>query len=117
VKATNPEASTSGRTLHFHSCQAITPETDGSTHYFFMQAHGFSLDNSSITESLYNGVIAAFDEDQRIVEAQQQLIDSTPATEMVGLIADTALAHFRNIYQRALDEEANSGGSPVARLA
>jgi phenylpropionate dioxygenase-like ring-hydroxylating dioxygenase large terminal subunit len=117
VKASSPEASASGRTLHFHSCQAITPESDGTTHYFFMQAHGFSLDDSSITESLYNGVVAAFDEDQRIVEAQQQLIDSTPASEMVGLIADTALAHFRNIYQRALDEEANSTGSPVARLA
>jgi hypothetical protein len=117
VKASNAAASTSGRTLHFHSCQAITPETERSTHYFFMQAHAFSLDDTSITDSLYNGVAAAFDEDQRIVEAQQQLIDSTPASEMIGLIADTALAHFRNIYQRALDEEANGIGSPVARLA
>lgn len=47
----------------------------------------------------------AFDEDQRIVEAQQQLIDSTPASEMIGLIADTALANFRNLYQRALQKE------------
>jgi hypothetical protein len=77
-----------------------------------MQAHAFSLDDISITESLYNGVVAAFDEDQRIVEAQQQLIDSTPASEMVGLIADTALAHFRNVYQRALDQEAKSVDSP-----
>ena len=51
------------------------------------------------------GVVAAFDEDQRIVEAQQQLIDSTPPADMVGLLADTALAHFRNLYQRALEQE------------
>jgi phenylpropionate dioxygenase-like ring-hydroxylating dioxygenase large terminal subunit len=117
VKASNPEASTNGHTLHFHSCQAITPETERTTHYFFMQAHAFSLDDVSITESLYNGVVAAFDEDQRIVEAQQQLIDSTAPSEMVGLMADTALAHFRSIYQRALDEEAKTSGAPVARLA
>jgi phenylpropionate dioxygenase-like ring-hydroxylating dioxygenase large terminal subunit len=107
VKASNPGEG-GGRTLNFHSCQAITPETERSTHYFFMQAHGFSLEDPTITDSLYAGVIAAFDEDQRIVEAQQQLIDSTPPAEMIGLIADTALAHFREVYQRALDEEAGA---------
>jgi phenylpropionate dioxygenase-like ring-hydroxylating dioxygenase large terminal subunit len=105
VKASNPEQSTSGRTLNFHSCQAITPETERTTHYFFMQAHGFSLDDSSITDALYNGVVAAFDEDQRIVEAQQELIESTPASEMIALMADTALAHFRSIYRRAVEQE------------
>jgi hypothetical protein len=70
-----------------------------------MQAHSFALDNAELTETLYQGVIGAFQEDRRMIEAQQRLIDSTPPAGMVGLPMDNALAVYRSIYQRILEAE------------
>jgi phenylpropionate dioxygenase-like ring-hydroxylating dioxygenase large terminal subunit len=97
-----------GRALRFHSCQAITPETARSTHYFFTQAHSFSLHDATVTEALYQSVMSAFQEDRRIIEAQQRLIDRTPAVEMVGLPMDGALGAYRKIYQTLLGAEVDS---------
>ena len=93
------------RALRFHSCQAITPETEGSTHYFFMQAHSFALDDAVVTESIEQSQRAAFLEDSRILEAQQQMIDSTPATPMINIVADKALMQYRRIIDDLISAE------------
>jgi phenylpropionate dioxygenase-like ring-hydroxylating dioxygenase large terminal subunit len=94
--------------LRFHSCQAITPENGRSTHYFFTQAHGFALHDAQVTRMLFQSVVTAFEEDRRMIEAQQQLIDATPGSETVGLPMDNALAVYRQIYQRMLGEDARA---------
>jgi phenylpropionate dioxygenase-like ring-hydroxylating dioxygenase large terminal subunit len=105
VKPAEGSQLSSGTILKFHSCQAITPESPRSTHYFFMQAHAFALEDATVTESLYQSVIGAFEEDRRIIEAQQALMDSTPATAMIGLPIDAALAQFRRVYRKLLAAE------------
>jgi vanillate O-demethylase monooxygenase subunit len=92
--------------LRFHSCQAITPETETSTHYFFMQAHGFQTDDAVITESIEQSQRAAFAEDKLILEAQQQMIDNSPASPMVNIVADKALMQYRRLVDEliALEE-------------
>lgn len=94
--------------LQFHSCQALTPETDTTTHYFFMQAHKFRLDDATITESIYQSLCTAFEEDRRIIEAQQRLIRRTPPSPMQPIAADAALNQFRWLIKRLHDEEAAS---------
>lgn len=94
--------------LQFHSCQALTPETDTTTHYFFMQAHKFRLDDATITESIYQSLCAAFEEDRRIIEAQQRMVQRTPDTPMQPIAADAALTQYRWLLQRMAEAEAAS---------
>ncbi len=96
--------------LSMHSCQALTPETGRSTHYFYMQAHNFRLDDATVTEALYQSVGQAFDEDKRIIEAQQRLIDQDTRSggavpTMKPIAADLALVQFRRLLDRLLAAE------------
>ncbi len=102
----------SGNALAFRSCQALTPESDKTTHYFFMQAHSFALDDESVTESLYQSVVAAFTEDRRMIEAQQRTIDIGNAEEMVILPFDAGLVQFRRAIADLLHKESSSHTSP-----
>ena len=36
----------------FRGCQALTPETENSTHHFFLQPHNFSIDQPEVTDSM-----------------------------------------------------------------
>ena len=92
--------------LKLHSCQAITPETEKSTHYFFQQAHSFALHDDAISESIFNTLVVAFDEDRLMIESQQKMLDLNPKQRMVGLGADSALGQFRNlIHKQVLAEQ------------
>jgi phenylpropionate dioxygenase-like ring-hydroxylating dioxygenase large terminal subunit len=96
------------RALRFHSCQAITPETEGSTHYFFMQAHAFALDDAVVTESIEQSQRAAFAEDKRILEGQQHMIDATPPSPMVNIVADKGLMQYRRLIDELIASEARA---------
>ncbi len=93
--------------LCLRSCQALTPETANSTHYFFMQAHNFRADDATVTEALYQSVVQAFEEDKRIIEAQQRLIDlgGAAAPPMKAIAADLALVQYRRLLDRLITEE------------
>jgi vanillate O-demethylase monooxygenase subunit len=101
-RAANPTA----RALRFKSCQALTPESHTTTHYFFMQAHDFALDDESVTSDVYQSILAAFQEDRQMIEAQQAIIGSSNPKEFVALRSDTALAHFRKVVEKLLESEA-----------
>jgi len=102
--ADTPDDDMSGA-LQFHSCQALTPETEKTTHYFYMQAHAFRLDDATITESIYQSLCQAFEEDRRMIEAQQRLIDASPPAPMHPIAADLGLAQYRRVVEQLLDEE------------
>lgn len=50
---------------------AITPETETTTHYFWGQAHDFRTDDPTVTELLFRQIHTAFLEDLGIILAQQ----------------------------------------------
>jgi len=91
--------------LQFDSCQALTPETETTTHYFFMQAHGFRQDDATITEAIYQSLCTAFEEDRRIIEAQQRMLLAAPPRDMHGIVADKALAMFRRLVAQRVQAE------------
>lgn len=91
--------------LLFHSCQALTPETKDSTHYFFSHAHNFALNDPVITEAIYQSIATAFDEDRRMIEAQSRVIERTAAREMLGINADGPLVRYRRLVTAALAAE------------
>ena len=104
VRASEPSLREREGTLNFHSCQAITPETDTATHYFFASANQSYLPPEA-TEHIYQSVVAAFDEDRRMIEAQQQMIGTTEPVDMLPLRSDLALGKFRLLMQQTLDAE------------
>ena len=91
--------------LQFHSCQALTPETERSTHYFFMQAHKFRLDDATVTESIFQSLCAAFEEDRQIILAQSRMLDATPHGQMNPIAADRALMQYRRLLRELVDAE------------
>jgi vanillate O-demethylase monooxygenase subunit len=89
----------------FFGCQAVTPETEKTSHYFFQQSHGFALDDPSVTENLRQSVLAGFKEDMDIILAQQHILDLAPDAPMLAMRMDTALASFRSMVEKAITEE------------
>ena len=90
----------------FHSCQALTPESEHTSHYFFMQANNFDLENAAIPEKLYELLLEAFEEDRRMIEAQQALILRCPPQPMGWVQADAALGRFRRLLEQEIAKEA-----------
>ncbi len=62
--------------ITMRNLNAITPETDKTTHYFWGQAHDFRTDEPWITDLLVQNVHTAFMEDLWIIKLQQENIDS-----------------------------------------
>jgi phenylpropionate dioxygenase-like ring-hydroxylating dioxygenase large terminal subunit len=91
--------------LLFQTVQALTPETEGSTHYFWHVANGFDLDDPSITAELHPQTVIACAEDKASLQAQQAVIDAHPDEKRVGIAADAALNQGRAILKRMLAAE------------
>ena len=97
---------------------AITPETETTSHYFWAQAHDFALDDPTVTELLYRQIWTAFQEDLLVIGGQQGNIDhfgaALPDQDAGGIQA-------RRIIDRILAEEAagqpGAGANPVRAVS
>ena len=88
---------------------AITPETDKTTHYFWAQAHDFRTDEPWITDLLVANVHEAFLEDLEIIALQQENIDSgttppviTPSTSGVVWLSFSVISSAMRSTPRAI---------------
>lgn len=98
--------------VELHSCQTLTPETENSTHYFFQQSHRSHVGTAQTTETIFQGLITAFEEDRDMITAQYRNILRTPGAPFLPLAMDAALARFRQLLERRHREE-----QPAARAA
>jgi vanillate O-demethylase monooxygenase subunit len=104
--------------VEFRSCQAITPETANSTHYFFAQPHNFSLDDPEVTRSIHQLVILAFEEDKRMISGQSRMLAFDPEYKMLPIGADAALSQFRWVLNQHRErEERGEVASPLTQVA
>jgi phenylpropionate dioxygenase-like ring-hydroxylating dioxygenase large terminal subunit len=101
----DPEGDLS-RAVQLHSCQTLTPETETTTHYFFQQSHradaGDAGATDSITDSIFNSLIQAFNEDRDMITAQHRNLALAGARPMLPLAMDSALLQFRRVLQSRL---------------
>jgi vanillate O-demethylase monooxygenase subunit len=88
--------------IEFRHCQAVTPETADSSHYFFAQPRNFDKDSDAVNQALFNSVVRAFEEDRAIIKAQAENLRAHPQFQPVGCALDTALGQFRALIQREL---------------
>jgi phenylpropionate dioxygenase-like ring-hydroxylating dioxygenase large terminal subunit len=84
---------------------AITPETDTCSHYFWAIARDYLIDDPKQDELGLRATSAAFHEDQRILEAQQRIISTDPNAAQIDLAGDSGGLQARRIMERLLAEE------------
>jgi vanillate O-demethylase monooxygenase subunit len=88
---------------------SFTPETERSTHYFWQVVRSWSLDDQRVSDMYRDMIVLAFDEDARIVEAQQQRIDDDESGRpLASFSGDRAGQEARRIIRRKFAEEART---------
>jgi vanillate O-demethylase monooxygenase subunit len=90
--------------VNMWNLNAITPETEKTTHYFWAQAWNFRLDEQWIGDMLKQQIHTIFLEDLGMIRAQQRNMDlGGPAPVTLG--QDKAWLAMRGIVQRLVDDE------------
>ena len=93
---------------------AITPETEETTHYFWAQAHDFRIDEPWISELLFDNVHTAFLEDLAIIKAQQDNIRTKPDALRIDINHDGGGVQARRIIEQRIDAEQGDGRLALA---
>jgi vanillate O-demethylase monooxygenase subunit len=93
----------------YRNCQFMTPETERTTHFFWSYLNNFEGQDPTISRSLLNSLIEGFMEDKAIIERQQITLDEDPGFQMLAILADAPLAHFRRVLGKLIDAEQGDG--------
>jgi vanillate O-demethylase monooxygenase subunit len=91
--------------ITMRNLNAITPETDRSTHYFWAQAHNFKTDKKFVTDLIFQNVHTAFLEDLAIISAQQENIDTNPAVPRIDMNHDAGGIAARRMLEAMIAVE------------
>jgi vanillate O-demethylase monooxygenase subunit len=100
--------------IEMRNLNAITPETDRSTHYFWAQAHNFRIDDPKVTDLLFEQVKIAFDQDVAAIQAQQANIDVDPAAPRVDANGDAGQIQAIRLLRRRIAAEREAATRLVA---
>ena len=98
----------------------MTPETERTTHFFWVYLNNFEDDDSTISRSLLDSLIEGFMEDKAIIEHQQKTFEEDPNFRPLAILADAPLAHFRRVLEKLIEAEqaeANASAAPAAARA
>lgn len=98
--------------VQFHGCQALTPENENATHYFFGHPHNFAIDQPQVTASIHQSVVDAFAEDRAMITAQAARLAMDGGFKMNPIRADEALNKYRRLVEGLLREEAAQAKEP-----
>jgi phenylpropionate dioxygenase-like ring-hydroxylating dioxygenase large terminal subunit len=89
----------------YRNCQFMTPETERTTHFFWSYLNNFEAGDATISRSLLNSLVEGFMEDKAIIERQQVTLEEDPDFQMLAILADAPLAHFRRVLGKLIDAE------------
>jgi len=87
------------------SCHFLAPESDRSTHYFWMQLRNFAVDDPAVSARMTEQFVIAFEEDRGILEAVQQAQDEAGRAPSVRLAIDNGPNRSRRIVERLIRRE------------
>ena len=91
--------------IQMRNLNAMTPETETTTHYFWAQAHDFEPHNPEMTEKIFQQIKTAFLQDVAVFTAQQKNIDLDPNAPQIDINADSGGIQARRIVDRLYAEE------------
>jgi phenylpropionate dioxygenase-like ring-hydroxylating dioxygenase large terminal subunit len=95
--------------INMRNLNAITPETESTSHYFWGQAHDFDVKNPETTNKIFEQIRTAFLEDVDVFSGQQRNLDLMPNPPQVDIAADAGAIQARRILTRLYDEEQAAG--------
>ncbi|MDP3168344.1 MAG: aromatic ring-hydroxylating dioxygenase subunit alpha [Hydrogenophaga sp.] len=84
----------------------ITPETNGTCHYFWTFARNYCLGEQALTHKLREGVATIFREDEHVLEAQQVAMDEHPDHQFYNLNIDAGSMWARRLIDKLVAREA-----------
>ena len=93
---------------HHLVLNALTPETESTTHYFWALPRCIRIDDPAASQALWQMNQTAFDEDAAVIEIQQRMIGGDPSPLLAALDGDEATAAARRIIARKLAEQAST---------
>lgn len=85
------------------NCHAVTPQTADTTCYFF--AFGPQARYASEKAFFAQLGVQAFEEDRRIIEAQQRVMAATPAPRILSMSMDKAVGAYERVVKQLLKDE------------
>ncbi len=91
--------------IGMRNMNAITPETDRTTHYFWAQAHDFEPDNPQLTDTIFNQIETAFSEDVALFHDQQARIDQDPDAPNINIPSDAGGLQALRVIENLLKKE------------
>ena len=83
---------------------APTPETEGSTHYFFGFVRNFGLSDPETEKICAEDMVRVFNEDFPVLEAQQRNLNSS--SSKIDIAVDAAPLAARRMLQSMIEKEA-----------
>jgi vanillate monooxygenase len=94
---------------------AITPETETTTWYFWAFSRQFQRDDAELSKKLASRVAQIFEEDREAIEAVQGVMNRKPGRPWVNLRIDAGNVAARRIVERKIAEEGST--APQAATA
>ncbi len=91
--------------IGLHTFNAMTPETEKTTHYYWAIAQSRSPDGENLTESIFRDIQKTVQEDVEVFEAQQRSLELKPEASMVTIKSDVGPIAARRIIERHLQAE------------
>jgi vanillate O-demethylase monooxygenase subunit len=84
---------------------ACTPETERSTHYFWVSARDYLQKDEKVDGFMTKLTVDAFNEDKDMLEAQQRCIELDPAAAYVSVNADWGSVQMRRLMTQLIERE------------
>jgi phenylpropionate dioxygenase-like ring-hydroxylating dioxygenase large terminal subunit len=91
--------------IGLRNLDAITPETETSSHYFWAIAQDRAPGDPAATESIFQEIHKTFLEDWEVLETQQGWNELTRGSPSINIQSDAAPIHARRILERLISEE------------
>ena len=85
--------------------QAVTPISENQTVYYYSSCLSRKFANEEYSRQQMTVIERAFAEDRAMIEAQQEIIASTPKSRMLQLASDGALNQFRRLMAGLIEAE------------
>ena len=100
--------------MRIYSSHFLTPETEGSTHYFWFQLRNFAPTDMQVSDDITEQFVMAFAEDKAVLEAIEQSEKAPWVTERVKLALDGGSVRLRRTVARLIAEEEARKGAGIS---
>jgi len=91
--------------IHTFTSQAVTPISERKARYFFCWGPHRVYGDEAQRDMLLGLAAMAFDEDKRMIEAQQRIIDITPTPRIMPTAHDRSVTIFNRLVKSMIEQE------------